>query len=142
MVNAHVLLVDDNIDFVNTMAERLRMRELKVSTATNGRDALEMVDCECFDAVVLDMQMPGLDGIETLKRIKAKNDEVQIIILSGHATVQISVEAMKLGALDFMEKPVDMDALLERIRKAQAKRAVLQEKHNEEKIQDILARRF
>ncbi|GAB6175669.1 response regulator [Desulfobaculum senezii] len=142
MVNAHVLLVDDNIDFVNTMAERLRMRELDVSTATNGHDALEMVDCECFDAVVLDMQMPGLDGIETLKRIKAKNDEVQIIILSGHATVQISVEAMKLGALDFMEKPVDMDALLERIRKAQAKRAVLQEKHNEEKIQDILARRF
>lgn len=141
MLKAKVLLVDDNAEFVETLAERLEIRGLETEAVTSGEAALEKVKAKRFDAVVLDIRMPGLDGIETLKCIKELNDEVQIILLSGHATIEIGVEAMKLGALDFMVKPVDdIDALVEKIHVAQAKRVVLEEQHNEEKINDILSR--
>ncbi|NJB67801.1 DNA-binding NtrC family response regulator [Desulfobaculum xiamenense] len=140
MADVNVLLVDDNKDFVETLAERMQARGMNAAAVFDGGQALAAAEARRYDAVVLDLQMPGMDGIETLKRLKEMNDELQIILLSGHATVQLTVEAMKLGALDFMEKPVDLATLVEKIRVAQAKRMVLEEAHNNEKINDILSR--
>lgn len=140
MSNVNVLLVDDNRDFAMTLAERMETRGMNAVTVFEGKDALEAAEKKRFDAVVLDLQMPGMDGLETLKRLKKLNDELQIILLSGHATVELSVEAMKLGALDFIEKPADFETLIDKISVAQAKRMVLEEEHNNVKIKQILSR--
>lgn len=140
MSNVNVLLVDDNRDFAMTLAERMETRGMNAVPVFEGKDALEAAEKRRFDAVVLDLQMPGMDGLETLKRLKKLNDDLQIILLSGHATVELSVEAMKLGALDFIEKPADFETLIEKISVAQAKRMVLEEEHNNVKIKQILSR--
>ena len=82
--------------------------------------------------------MPGMDGIETLKAIKARNPTLQVILLTGHATLEKGIEAMKLGAMDFVEKPADLNVLTEKIKKAQARKMVLVAKQTEEKLKNIL----
>jgi DNA-binding NtrC family response regulator len=126
-----VLLVDDEIDFLNTFSERMRTLGLEVATASSGADALKKVEREFYDVIVLDLLMPGLDGLETLKILKEKNPERQVILLTGQATVEKGIEAMKLGAVDFLEKPVDLSQLAEKIKKAQAKKMLLVEKKTE-----------
>ena len=133
-----VLLVDDEIDFVETLAERMRTRGMDVSTTTSAIDALAKVEEESFDAIVLDLMMPEMDGLEALAVLKKKRPELQIILLTGRATVQKGIEAMKLGAMEFMEKPADLKTLTEKIKKAQAQKMVLVEKKTEEKIKQIL----
>jgi len=133
-----VLLVDDEKDFTQIMAKRLKARGLEVETACNGKEALEKAKHKSFDAVLLDLAMPGLDGIETLRRFKKINPELQIILLTGQATVHKSVEAMKLGAMDFLEKPADIQDLLSIIEEASTKTAFLMEKRVENQIADIL----
>jgi signal transduction histidine kinase len=113
-----VLIVDDERDFLEILGRRLGMKGFIVSTATNGEDALKLVKERTFDVVVLDLKMPGMDGIETMRRIKQEHEDVQIIMLTGHATVRLSVEAMQEGAVDFLEKPVDIHLLIEKIRKS------------------------
>lgn len=140
MMAVHVLLCDDNKEFVDTLAERLQTRSFNVHVAYDGPSALKLAEERRFDAVVLDLQMPGMDGLETLERLKEFNEDLQILLLSGHATIQLGIEAMKLGAMDFMEKPVDIDLLTDKICVAQAKRLVLEEKHNEERVKEIIAR--
>ncbi|MCK9296710.1 MAG: response regulator, partial [Desulfobulbaceae bacterium] len=112
-LKAKVLLVDDEADFLATLAERLETRGLKVNTVTRGEDAVATVESQSFDLIVLDLAMPGIDGLETLKRIKAKQPDAEIIMLSGKGSVKTSTEAIKLGAEDFMEKPVDIKELME-----------------------------
>lgn len=136
-----VLLVDDEVDFLEAMSARLENRGMEVSAVSRPEEALEKIAEESFDAVVLDLQMPGMDGIETLKKIKALKPELHIILLTGHATVQKGIEAMKLGAMDLMEKPADMNALLDRIKRAKAEKIILVEKKNEERIQELLTRK-
>lgn len=133
-----VLLVDDEIDFVETLAERMRTRGMDVSTTTSAKDALAKVEDESFDAIVLDLMMPEMDGLEALAVLKKKRPELQIILLTGRATVQKGIEAMKLGAMEFMEKPADLKTLTEKIKKAQAQKMILVEKKTEEKIKQIL----
>ncbi len=133
-----VLLVDDETDFLEALSQRMEARGMNVSTSSNAAEALKKVQEEGFDAIVLDLQMPGMDGIEALKMIKKENPEIQIILLTGHATVEKGIEAMKLGAMDFVEKPSDIETLTEKIKKAQAKKIVLVEKRTEEKLKDIL----
>jgi DNA-binding NtrC family response regulator len=133
-----VLLIDDEKDFINTLAERMKTRGMDVSTSTSPVEALKKVEQESFDAIVLDLMMPEMDGIETLAALKEKNPELQIILLTGHATVKKGIEAMKLGALDFLEKPIDLKVLSEKIKKAQAKKMILVEKRTEEKIKQII----
>lgn len=133
-----ILLVDDEKEFVETLAERMRTRDMEVTTSTSAQDALEKVDAESYDAIVLDLQMPEMDGIETLKRMKAKNPDLQIILLTGQATVKKGIEAMKLGALDLLEKPSDIDTLTEKIKRASAKKMLLVQKKTEKKIKEIL----
>ena len=140
-MNEKVLLVDDEEEFVETLAERMRTRGMDVSTSNSGANALQLVDDEDFDVVVLDLKMPGVDGIEALKRIKRRRPEIQVVLLTGHATVEKGVEAIKEGALEFLEKPVDLRSLTDAIDKARATKMVLVEKETEERIKDILHHR-
>ncbi|QCQ21728.1 response regulator [Desulfoglaeba alkanexedens] len=137
-MSERVLLVDDEVDFLETLAERLRARGMDVATSTSAEEALAKVAEQAFDVVILDLKMPGMDGIQALKALKEQKPEVQVILLTGYATVSKGIEAMKIGATDFVEKPADIDALMEKIREAQAQKMILVEKKTEEKIRKII----
>jgi DNA-binding NtrC family response regulator len=137
-LKAKVLLVDDEEDFLKTLAERLETRGLQVTTATDGEKALASVEGQEFDLIVLDLAMPGLDGLETLKRIKARQPEAEIIMLSGQGSIRTSIEAMKLGACDFLQKPVDIGELMNKISEAKEKRMLMLESKSVAEIEKIL----
>lgn len=129
-----VLLVDDEKEFAETLAERMKLRGTDVSVCTSSSDVLKMVEETVYDVVVLDLKMPGMDGIEVLSALKEKFPEIQIILLTGHATLDKSMEALKLGAFDFLEKPVDIGVLSESIKDARTRKLILVEKQNTEAI--------
>jgi DNA-binding NtrC family response regulator len=133
-----VLLVDDEQDFLDALSERMRARGMEVTTSTSATDALKKAGKESYDAIVLDLMMPEMDGLEALQEIKKNNPELQVILLTGHATVEKGIEAMKLGATDFLEKPADLKTLTEKIKNAHARKVILVEKQTEEKIRNIL----
>ena len=133
-----VLIVDDEQDFLEALADRMRTGGMRVSTSTTAKEAIKMAEEEAYDAVILDLMMPEMDGLATLKVLRDKRPDLQVILLTGHATVEKGIEAMKLGAMDFIEKPVDLKALTERIKKAQAKRMIIAEKRTQEKIRKIM----
>jgi DNA-binding NtrC family response regulator len=133
-----ILLVDDEKDFLDVMSERIEARGMEVSTADSAAQALEKVESGGFDAIILDLMMPGMDGLEALKAIKKKNPDLQVVLLTGHATVEKGIEAMKLGAMDFIEKPADLDKLTDIIKKAQARKMVIIERKMEEKMKQII----
>ena len=133
-----ILLVDDEQDFLDVMSERIEARGMEVTTADSATQALEKVESGGFDAIILDLMMPGMDGLEALKAIKKKNPDLQVILLTGHATIEKGIEAMKLGAMDFIEKPADLDKLTQIIKKAQARKMVIIERKMEEKMKQII----
>jgi len=135
---SNVLLVDDEEQFLDTLSQRLEIRGMKVEAVTSGEEALDKVGDKKIDAVILDLAMPGIDGIETLRLLKAQRPDLQIIMLTGKATVKSGIEAMKLGAEDFLEKPVDLELLLEKIGEAKNKRLLLIQKDREEEIKKII----
>jgi DNA-binding NtrC family response regulator len=141
MSTTHILLVDDEIEFTDTLSERLHNRGMDVDVASNGEEAVRKIREKTYDAVILDMAMPGLSGIDTLKMMLEKRPDLQVIFLTGKATVQKSVEALKLGARDFLEKPVDINALSKKIKDAEADHMVLVEKELEEKIKKIMTKK-
>jgi len=113
-----VLLVDDEREFANTLAQRLKMRNLKVGTAYDGEDALIKLKEDEPDVVVLDLNMPGMHGLEVLAETRKAYPDIQVIILTGHGTDKEEEEAKKMGSCDFLNKPADIDYLEQRIRKA------------------------
>lgn len=121
-----VLIVDDEIDFLETIVKRLRDRNLEVTGVESGLKALELMDSRDFDVVVLDVRMPGLDGIDTLKEMKRKRPLVEVIMLTGHASVESGIQGMQIGAFDYVMKPVPLDELLDKMRQAY-ERKLLQE---------------
>jgi DNA-binding NtrC family response regulator len=133
-----VLLVDDEEDFVSVLAERLTARGLTVATAVSGEEALASVRAKAFDAILLDMAMPGMDGVATLRGLLAINPDLQIILLTGRATLSQAVEAMKLGALDLLEKPAAIDTLVQKIDGAARKHWSLRDKRVAQRMSDIL----
>jgi DNA-binding NtrC family response regulator len=136
-----VLLVDDEVEFTEALSERMEARGLEVETVDSGEAALDAAKAKDFYAVILDLSMPGMDGIETLKRLRKHNPDLQIIVLTGRATVQKGIEAMKLGALDFLEKPADIKQIMEKIEQAKGKRNILMAKQHEKKMKDILKKK-
>jgi len=138
MAEAYVLIVDDDKELLETVGERLRNRDISVDTAINGAQALAKIDGNTFDAIVLDLMMPELDGMETLKRALKKKPDLQIILLTGHASVQHGVEAMREGALDFMEKPADLDALVEKIKEGRERRMKIDAQTRENAVREAL----
>ena len=138
MAKEKVLLVDDERDFAEVLSQRMQSRGLGVDTAANGREALEKARDEFYDAIILDLSMPGMDGIETLKHLLEANPDLQVILLTGYATVEKGIEAVKLGAMDFLEKPADIQKLMEKIQEAKANKMLLVETRMEERIKGIL----
>jgi DNA-binding response OmpR family regulator len=133
-----VLLVDDEKEFTDVLAQRMETRGVSVDVAANGAEALEMVKSTKYDAVIVDLMMPGIDGVETCRRMLDDNPDLQIIMLSGQASFEKGIEAMKSGAIDFLEKPADIQQIMERIRVAQDKHMTLVEKKSQEQIDNIL----
>ncbi|KIX13134.1 response regulator [Dethiosulfatarculus sandiegensis] len=140
MTIAQILVVDDEQEFLENVSERLRNRDIEVDTALNGEEALEKIKDNIYDAIVMDLMMPGLDGLETLKQALQRKPDLQIILLTGQATVKKGVEAMRQGAFDFLEKPADLDLLVEKVKEGRAKRIKLDEKAREEEVKDLLKR--
>jgi DNA-binding NtrC family response regulator len=142
MAIANVLLVDDEVPFVETMTKRLNKRDLQVSTAFSGAEALEKLGKERdVEVVILDVKMPGMDGIETLREIKRKQPLVEVVMLTGHATVETAIEGMRLGAFDYLMKPCDMDVLISKVRGAASRKREQENKIVEARIKEITMRR-
>ncbi len=113
-----VLIVDDEADFLETIVKRLRARDIDVSGVESGYRALEALDSSPPDVIILDVKMPGMDGIETLREIKKKKPLTEVIMLTGHASVETGIQGMQLGAFDYLMKPIALDELLEKVRQA------------------------
>ena len=117
-----VLIVDDEADFVEMLSLRLEEAGEKVVPAYNGRESLEVLKKLEIDVVILDIKMPGMDGIQTLKEIKKSFPLVEVIMLTGHATTETAVEGMKMGAFDYLLKPTDFQDLLDKLENARKRK--------------------
>lgn len=115
MPNPRLLLVDDEERFRTTLGKRLTEREMEVTTVGSGEEALKEITQKLYDVVVLDVKMPGMDGIETLSEIKKTRPNIEVILLTGHASVDSAVDGMRLGAYDYLMKPCEIEQLLEKI---------------------------
>ena len=122
-MSVKVLIVDDEVDFLDIMAERMRGRGIDVKTTTSAESAIDMVEQEHFDVVIMDFMMPALGGFKALKMMKKKKADVQIILMTGNVPDEVVLEAKKIGALDVIEKPADLKTLIEKFKKAKAQRA-------------------
>ena len=119
----HVMLVDDEISFLDIVTKRLIRRGVRVCTAGSGEEALQKLEKDpSIEIVILDVKMPGMDGLETLAEIKKKYEKVEVIILTGHASVESAIEGMRLGAFDYLMKPCDIDKLILKVEEASTRR--------------------
>jgi DNA-binding NtrC family response regulator len=141
MISPLILLVDDEVPFVETMTKRLNKRQLMVLPAYSGREALEELENNAVDVVILDVKMPGMDGIETLREIKKAHPLVEVIMLTGHATVETAVEGMRLGAFDYLLKPCEIEELLAKVREAKEKKSEHEQKIIDARMREITLRR-
>jgi DNA-binding NtrC family response regulator len=116
--NIKVLVVDDEEDFANTLAQRLKLRDLKVDTAYDGEQALSKLKEVEHDVIVLDLKMPGMHGMEVLREIKKDYPDIQVIVITGHGTERAEEEARRRGGFDYLQKPADSDTLERRIKAA------------------------
>ncbi|HOP06556.1 MAG TPA: response regulator [candidate division Zixibacteria bacterium] len=141
MVKTRVLIVDDEEDFASALAERMRTRGLEADCVFSGDDALKAVKEKVYDSVVLDLAMPGMDGMATLRAMLQINADLQVIILTGQATVAKSVEAVKEGAFEFLEKPIKLDDLVGKIDQARTRTIELTENKMNDMIDELIKRR-
>ena len=139
MDNIQLLLVDDEERFLETTKRLLEKRGVEALTATDALDALTILDAQRVDVVVLDVKMPGLDGVQVLRKIKQEQPLVEVIMLTGHASVESAIAGLKLGAFDYLMKPCDISALLEKVNQAYAKKQAMEEKIRQAKIEKIIS---
>ena len=134
MTAPFIMLVDDEVPFVKTMAKRLNMRNIETLSVFSGEECLEKLKKNPnLDVIVLDVKMPGMNGIDALKEIKTVSPLVEVIMLTGHATIELAIEAMKLGAHDFLMKPFDIEDLVLKMQEAAEKK-----QQHEERIKKAL----
>ncbi len=126
-----VLFVDDEVDFLNTLMKRMKKRNVAVTGVNSGEEAVALLNRAPVDVVVLDFRMPGMDGIQTLKEIKEVNSLIEVIMLTGLASLKVAKEGMELGAFDYLIKPVDIDELLYKIQDAYKKKTIQEDKINQ-----------
>ncbi|PQP35522.1 two-component system response regulator [Desulfobacteraceae bacterium SEEP-SAG9] len=136
MENFNVLLVDDELEFLETLVKRLTKRGLNITMARSGEEALAVIREKKFDVSVLDVRMPGMDGIETLRAMKKIAPLMEVIMLTGHASVEVAIVGMELGAFDYLMKPMDIDELFYKLQDAHKRKKIQEEKI--EKFEDIL----
>lgn len=143
MTTIKLLLVDDERAFLDTMTKRLEKRQIAVSAVYSGTDALtELEKNKKIEVVILDVKMPGMDGMETLLEIKKRFPLVEVIMLTGHATVETAIDGMKLGAFDYLMKPCDIDLLMGKATEAASKKRNHEEKIVEARIKEITQRQI
>ena len=118
MADYRVLLVDDEEEFVSALSERLTLRGIEVDSALNGEEALARLQEKDFEVVILDVMMPGLGGLEVLRQIKTTHPNTQVILLTGHGSTREGIEGMRLGAFDYLIKPVDIEEMLAKMKEA------------------------
>ncbi len=135
-----ILLVDDEAPFVETMTKRLSKRDLNIITAYSGEEALERLNNHRnTDVVILDVKMPGMNGIETLAKIRDQFPLTEVIMLTGHATVESAIEGMKLGAFDYLMKPCEIEQLMAKVQEAAKKKRDHEEKIKEARVREALS---
>ncbi len=115
MKDKKILLVDDETEFVSTLSERLKLRGIQADIATDGEEALRVVEDTPPDIMILDLKMPGLDGLEVLKQTRLLNPDIHVILLTGHGSTKEGIEGMKLGACDYLMKPISIEELIEKM---------------------------
>ena len=128
MSEIKVLLVDDEPDFIEPLSNRLTLRKLSVLAAHNGAEALAMLDDHPVDVVVLDVKMPGMSGLEVIRELKKRHPLVEVIMLTGHANLEVSIEGMEAGAFDYLLKPAVIDELVYKIQDAYQKKMLHEKK--------------
>lgn len=134
-----VLVVDDEEDFLETLVNRLKKRKVDTTGVKSGEEALEVIKKKPIDVVILDIKMPGgMDGIETLREIKKVQPLTEVILLTGHASVETSIEGMKLGAFDYLLKPVKLEELLPKLLQAFEKKDAQDQKIRSAKVKEAL----
>lgn len=127
-----VLLVDDEIPFIETMTKRLAKRQLDIVQAFSGQEALEKLGTDpSIEIVVLDIKMPGMDGFETLAEIKRKHPLLEVIVLTGHTTVESAIRGMRLGAFDYLMKPCEIEKLIAKVDEAMGRKKNRENRFNE-----------
>jgi len=132
-----LLMVDDEIKFLESISKRLVLKNFDVTTASNGKEAIASAEKGLFDVAVVDFQMPGMDGTQVLKALKDKHKYLEIIMLTGHATVDSAVECTKLGAFKYLEKPYAFEKLVETVTEAYEARLKKKFEHNQKRIEEI-----
>jgi DNA-binding NtrC family response regulator len=132
-----LLLVDDEIKFLKSIAERLALKNFDVIAVSNGEEAIASAEKDLFDVAVVDFQMPGMDGAQVLKALKKRHKYLEIIMLTGHATVDSAVECTKLGAFKYLEKPYAFEKLVETIKEAYEARLKKKFEHNKKRMEEI-----
>ena len=141
MKKIKLLLVDDEVPFVETMTKRLKKRDFSVDSAHSGPEALQLLENnDQIEVIVLDVKMPGMDGIETLRKIKPRYPLVEVVMLTGHATVESAIEGMRFGAFDYLMKPCDIDQLVSKVTEAAGKKQKHEDKIVEARIKEITAK--
>ena len=138
MKGSRILLVDDEIVFTNNMSKLLTARGYRVTTVNSGDSAIQALDKEDFDVVVLDLKMPGMDGITTLREIKKLGLFTETLILTGHGAIDTALEAVKLGAYDYLTKPCEIDELVDKIEGAWRKKDDEVKKDIQDKIKKVV----
>jgi len=134
-----IMVVDDEVDFLETVVNRLQKRRLNTTGVTSGEEAVALLKEELFDVIILDIKMPGgMDGIETLREIKKIQPLIEVILLTGHASVETSIEGMKLGAFDYCLKPIKFEELLQKMAAAFEKKSTHDKKIRDAKIQQLI----
>jgi len=134
-----VLLVDDEEEFVEALAERLSIRDYDTTVSLRGADAIEKLRQLNFDVVILDVRMPGMDGIDVLREMKRIKPLTEVIMLTGHATVESAIDGMKQGAYDYLLKPCETEELVAKINRAYEKKAEHEERIRDAKVKEIIA---
>jgi DNA-binding NtrC family response regulator len=124
MEGFNVLLVDDEGEFLDTLIKRIQKRNVNAKGVRSGEEALAFLDKNPVDVVVLDVRMPGMDGIETLRALKKQHPLTEVIMLTGHASLEVAIEGMELGAFDYLMKPVEIDDLLYKLQDANKRRSI------------------
>ena len=139
MDDFRALVVDDETDFLETVVNRLKKRNVDTTGVRSGEEALEVMKKKLFDVVILDIKMPGgMDGIETLREIKKLQPRVEVILLTGHASVETSIEGMRQGAFDYLLKPIKLEEMIEKMAAAFEKKDAHDQKIRAAKIKELM----
>jgi DNA-binding NtrC family response regulator len=138
-MNPRIMIVDDEESFANSLAERLKLRDYDITVSYSGNDALEKIKKFNFDVIVLDVAMPEINGIDALREVKGITPLTEVIMLTGHATVETAIEGMKLGAIDYLIKPCEIEDLVEKINKAYNRKNEHEERIREAHVKEIIS---